>query len=157
MIILNPRNKNHFQTIFSRSVLLTFTQARFQKNYELQKQKNRVSKKQSLKRSFMMFTWLSLLGVGLWALMYYSAPESNLEPYKNIQEAKIKPERKAPEPEQKEPAFTLPSDLDTGKLIKTATSVPAAQSRMPRETLEHIQKGMLFTEEGQVQCRGYGV
>ena len=96
-----------------------------------------------------MFTWLSVLGLGLWALMYYSAPESNLEPYKNIQEAKIKPERKAPETEQKEPAFTLPSDLDTGKLIKTATSVPAAQSRMPRETLEHIQKGMLFTEEGK--------
>ena len=96
-----------------------------------------------------MFTWLSVLGLGLWALMHYSAPESNLKPYKNIQEAKIKPERKAPETEQKEPAFTLPSDLDTGKLIKTATSVPAAQSRMPRETLEHIQKGMLFTEESK--------
>ena len=114
------------------------------KNKKIESPKNSL-----LKRSFMMFTWLSVLGLGLWALMHYSAPESNLEPYKNIQEAKIKPERKAPEPEQKEPAFTLPSDLDTGKLIKTATSVPAAQSRMPRETLEHIQKGMLFTEEGK--------
>ena len=114
------------------------------KNKKIESPKNSL-----LKRSFMMFTWLGVLGLGLWALMYYSAPESNLEPYKNIQEAKIKPERKAPEPEQKEPAFTLPSDLDTGKLIKTATSVPAAQSRMPRETLEHIQKGMLFTEEGK--------
>ena len=114
------------------------------KNKKIESPKNSL-----LKRSFMMFTWLSVLGLGLWALMHYSAPESNLEPYKNIQEAKIKPERKAPETEQKEPAFTLPSDLDTGKLIKTATSVPAAQSRMPRETLEHIQKGMLFTEEGK--------
>ncbi len=114
------------------------------KNKKIESPKNSL-----LKRSFMMFTWLSVLGLGLWALMHYSAPESNLKPYKNIQEAKIKPERKAPETEQKEPAFTLPSDLDTGKLIKTATSVPAAQSRMPRETLEHIQKGMLFTEEGK--------
>lgn len=106
-------------------------------------------KNSPLKRFFMMFTWLGVLGVGLWALMHYSAPESNLEPYKNIQEAKAKPEKKAPEPEKKEPAFTLPSDLDTGTLIKTATSIPAPQSRLPRETLEHIQKGMLFTEEGK--------
>ena len=106
-------------------------------------------KSSPLKRSFMMFTWLSVLGVGLWALMNYSAPESNLEPYKNIQEAKVKPEKKAPEPDKKEPKFTLPSDLDTGTLIKTATSTPAAQSRLPRETMEHIQKGMLLTEEGK--------
>ena len=39
-----------------------------------------------LKRSFMLFSWLSLLGAGLWALMYYSAPESNLQPYENIKE-----------------------------------------------------------------------
>lgn len=97
----------------------------------------------------MVFTWLSVIGVGLWALMYYSAPESNLEPYKNIQEAKIKPEKKTPEPENKEPEFTLPKDLDTGNLIKTATSQPVAQSQLPRETLEHIQKGMQLTEEGK--------
>ena len=114
------------------------------KNKKIESPKNSL-----LKLSFMMFTWLGLLGLGLWALMYYSAPESNLEPYKNIQEAKVNPEKKAPEPEKKEPTFTLPNDLDTGKLIKTATSVPAAKSRMPRETLEHIQKGMLFTEEGK--------
>ncbi len=102
-----------------------------------------------LKRSFMMFTWLSVLGVGLWALMHYSAPESNLEPYNNIQEAKVNPAKKASEPEKSEPEFTLPSDLDRGKLIKTATSIPAAQSQLPRETLEHIQKGMQLTEEGK--------
>jgi tetratricopeptide (TPR) repeat protein/plastocyanin len=102
-----------------------------------------------LKRSLMIFSWLSVLGVGLWALMHYSAPESNLEPYKNIQEAKVKPEKKAPELEKKEPEFTLPSDLDTGKLIKTATSHPSSQSQLPRETLEHIQKGMQLTEEGK--------
>ena len=94
-----------------------------------------------------MFTWLSVLGVGLWALMHYSAPESNLEPYKNIKEAKVKPkENDTP----RNTDFTLPSNLETGKLIKTATSMPVPkQSQLPRETLEHIQKGMLFTEEGK--------
>ena len=104
-----------------------------------------------LKRSVMMFTWLSVLAVGLWALMHYSAPESNLEPYKNILESKVIPEKKAAKPaESAEPEFTLPSDLDTGTLIKTATSLPTPQqSQLPRETLEHIQKGMLLTEEGK--------
>jgi tetratricopeptide (TPR) repeat protein/plastocyanin len=114
------------------------------------KNKNIESPKDSfLRRFFMMFTWLGVLSVGLWALMHYSAPESNLEPYKNIQEAKFKPEKKVLEPEKKEPEFTLPSDLDTGKLIKTATPHPSTQSQLPRETLEHIQKGMQLTEEGK--------
>lgn len=83
--------------------------------------------------------------------MNYSVPESNLEPYKKIQEAKAKPEKKAPEPEKKAHELTLPSDFDTGTLIKAATSrlSPSQQSQMPRETLEHIQKGMLLTEEGK--------
>jgi hypothetical protein len=104
-----------------------------------------------LKRSITMFTWLSVLAVGLWALMHYSVPESNLEPYKNILESKVIPEKKAAKPaESAEPEFTLPSDLDTGTLIKTATSMPTPQqSQLPRETLEHIQKGMLLTEEGK--------
>jgi len=101
-----------------------------------------------LKRSIKMFTWLSALAVGLWALMNYSAPESNLEPYKNIQESKVIPEKKAAEPAK--PEFTLPSDLDTGTLIKTATSMPTpSQSQLPREALEHIQKGMQLTEDGK--------
>ena len=102
-----------------------------------------------LKRSFLVFTWLGVLGVGLWALMYYSAPANNLEPYKNIQETKVKPEKKKTESENKEPEFTLPKDLDTGNLIKTATSQPTTQSQLPRKTLEHIQKGMQLTEEGK--------
>ncbi|MBC8286888.1 MAG: hypothetical protein H8E42_05370 [Nitrospinae bacterium] len=127
------------------------------KNKKIESPKNSL-----LKRSFMMFTWVTVLGVGLWALMHYSAPESNLEPYKNIQEAKAEREkaerekagREKTEPGKKETQknteFTLPSDLDTGNLIKAATSLPTPQqSQLPREALEHIQKGMLFTEEGK--------
>jgi len=108
-----------------------------------------------LKRSLVMFSWLSVLAVGLWALMHYSTPESNLEPYNKFQEAKVEREntaRENAEPEKAEPEkseFTLPSDLDTGNLIKTATTMQPPQSQLPRETLEHIQKGMLLTEEGK--------
>ena len=111
------------------------------------KNNNAPPKSSLLKRSFMMFSWLSLLGAGLWALMYYSAPESNLQPYKNIKEAKVKPETNET---LESTNFTLPSDLETGKLIKTATSIPSPQqTQLPRKTLEHIQKGMSFTEEGK--------
>jgi tetratricopeptide (TPR) repeat protein/plastocyanin len=102
-----------------------------------------------------MFSWLGVLAVGLWALMHYSTPESNLEPYNKFQEAKVEREntaRENAEPEKAEPEkseFTLPSDLDTGNLIKTATTMQPPQSQLPRETLEHIQKGMLLTEEGK--------
>jgi len=100
-----------------------------------------------LKRSFMIFSWLSLLGAGLWALMYYSVPESNLQPYQNIKEAKVKPKISET---LESTNFTLPRDLETGKMIKTATSIPSPQqSQLPRKTLEHIQKGMLFTDEGK--------
>jgi tetratricopeptide (TPR) repeat protein len=103
-----------------------------------------------LKQSFLALTWVGVLAVGLWALMHYSAPESNLEPYNKFQQAKTAEPKinKTPEkPEQQE--FKLPSDFDTGNLIQAATSMSTPQSQLPRRTLEHIQKGMLFTEEGR--------
>ena len=119
------------------------------------KNKNIESASGPLKRSLVMFSWLSVLAVGLWALMHYSTPESNLEPYKKFQEAKVErentarknTERKKAAPEK--PGLTLPSDLNTGNLIKAAMTSPTPQSQLPRETLEHIQKGMLLTEEGK--------
>ena len=116
------------------------------------KHKNIESPSSPLKRSLVMFSWLSVLAVGLWALMHYSTPESNLEPYKKFQEAKVERENTARENRAAEPkksGFTLPSDLDTGNLIKAAMTSPTPQSQLPRETLEHIQKGMLLTEEGK--------
>lgn len=106
------------------------------------------SGKSLIQSSFQIFIWVSVLGVGLWALMHYSAPESNLEPYKNSQEAKTTvPKKKEP---KKNNDFKLPSNLDKGNLIKAATSLPSQQqSQLPREALEHIQKGMQLTEEGK--------
>jgi tetratricopeptide (TPR) repeat protein/plastocyanin len=107
-----------------------------------------------LKRALVMISWVGVLAVGLWALMHYSTPESNLEPYNNFQQAKTEPKKTEPEknnrqPDSKEPEFTLPSDFDTGNLIKAATTIPTPQSQLPRQTLEHIQKGMTLTEEGK--------
>ncbi|SVC70436.1 uncharacterized protein METZ01_LOCUS323290, partial [marine metagenome] len=81
------------------------------------KNKNIESPSSPLKRSLVMFSWLSVLAVGLWALMHYSTPESNLEPYKRFQEAKAEhanterenTERKNAELEK--PGFTLLSNL----------------------------------------------
>jgi tetratricopeptide (TPR) repeat protein/plastocyanin len=104
-----------------------------------------------LKRSLVMISWVSVLAVGLWALMHYSTPESNLEPYNKFQEAKTEPKKAEPikKDTETEPEFTLPSDFDTGNLIKAATTTPASQSKLSRAALEHIQKGMLLTEEGK--------
>jgi tetratricopeptide (TPR) repeat protein/plastocyanin len=115
------------------------------------KNKRNESAVNPVKRSFVIFASLGLLAVGLWALMNYSTPESNLEPYNSFQDAKAKPEKKAAQAEPEKAEFTLPSDLDTGKLIKVAMTVPAPQPQpqLPRETLEHIQKGMQLTEEGK--------
>ncbi len=106
-----------------------------------------------LKRSLVMFSWLSVLAVGLWALMHYSKSNGNLEPYKSLQETK-KPvtgktetgKNNIPKETQK---FTLPSNLETANLIKTSTTIPTPQSQLPRKTLEHIQKGMKLTDEGK--------
>ena len=119
-----------------------------------------------LKRTFLTLSWVGILAVGLWALMHYSAPESNLEPYNKFQEAKAEREKAELEKaeranaenikaqpnnnkESEKPELKLPSDFDTGNLIKAATTLPTPRSQLPRRTLEHIQKGMLFTEEGK--------
>ena len=38
---------------------------------------------------------LAIVGVGLWALMFYSTPPSNLEPYENYQESQKKSKTKS--------------------------------------------------------------
>ena len=43
-----------------------------------------------LKNSIMTIIGLAIVGVGLWALMFYSTPPSNLEPYENYQESQKK-------------------------------------------------------------------
>ena len=99
---------------------------------------------------------LAIVGVGLWALMFYSTPPSNLEPYESYQESQKKSKAKSNNQKSaansdsltsREIASTTKTDL--GNLVKTATPSPAPQLTLPRKTLEHIQKGMKLTEKGE--------
>jgi Tfp pilus assembly protein PilF/plastocyanin len=91
--------------------------------------------------------WIAVIGVGVWALMEYSAPSNNLKPYNPNQIAKAK----TGETGQNE--FET-SNFDTGNkgeisdLVKNVANANSA-SPLPRETLELIQKGMELTEQGK--------
>ena len=104
-----------------------------------------------LKNSILTIAGLAVLGAGLWALMHYSAPASNLQSYASYQESNNKPEIKKSNPEKSAPQDTQKTapKTDLGNLIKTATSTPSPRATLPRQALEHIQKGMEFTEKGE--------
>ena len=106
-----------------------------------------------LKNSFLTIAGLAVLGIGLWALMYYSTPTSNFQSYASYKESNKKPEIKKhnsekPTPQDTQEATSSPK-TDLGNLVKTATSNPSPKSTLPRQALEHIQKGMEFTEKGE--------
>ena len=106
-----------------------------------------------LKNSFLTIAGLAVLGIGLWALMYYSTPNSNLQSYASYKESNKKPEIKKNNSEKPTPQVTLEATsspkTDLGNLVKTATSNPLPKNTLPRQALEHIQKGMEFTEKGE--------
>ena len=111
----------------------------------------------SLKRIGLTVFWGAVLAVGLWALMDLSAPESNLVPYKEVKQT-LEEKAKEPDKEPDTKPDTNPSrdfdptpddlDLDSADLVKKASTDPEPQSDLPRETLEHISKGMELTEQG---------
>ena len=97
-----------------------------------------------------------IVGVGLWALMFYSTPPSNLEPYENYQESQKKSKAKSDNQKSTANSDSLTSQeiastekTDLGNLVKTANTTPAPNLTLPRKTLEHIQKGMKLTEKGE--------
>ena len=105
-----------------------------------------------VKRFALTVFWGAAIALGLWALMDLSAPGSNLVPYK---QAKQTVEEPAKEPSQ-EPSplsdFETAStdlDLDSSDLVKKASSAPSPKINLPRETLEHIARGMELTEQGK--------
>lgn len=106
-----------------------------------------------LKNSILTITGLAVLGAGLWALMHYSAPTSNFQSYARYQELNKKPEIKKSNLEKSvhqdiQKTVSAPG-TDLGNLIKTATSTPSPKNTLSRQALEHIQKGMEFTEKGE--------
>ncbi len=81
------------------------------------------------RRSLATAFWLGALVVGLSALTYATAEREHAAAEK--------------------PAHVLPAKHDAGHVIKTAATIPTPRSQLPKSTLEHIQKGMLLTEEGK--------
>ena len=108
-----------------------------------------------LKNSIITISLLVLAGAGLWALMFYSAPPNNLEPYANYKESQKIFEPKVGNPKtdktqrSESQKISSPPEPNLGNLIKAATSTSSAKSTLPRKTLEHIKKGMEFTEKGK--------
>ena len=105
-----------------------------------------------LKRFGLPIFWGVTVAVGLWALMNFSTPESHLVPYKQVEQTLAEsPEKSAEEPSPSPDLDTASNDLDldSADLVKKASSHPAPQVNLPRETLEHIAKGMGLTEQGK--------
>ncbi|GJL79477.1 MAG: hypothetical protein NPINA01_24660 [Nitrospinaceae bacterium] len=102
----------------------------------------------AVKRFGVPVVWVAVVGVGLWALMNFSTPSSNLVPYDQIKQAKNEESKK---PATSPDLETVSTDLDedASKLVKQASDTPEPQARLPRETLEHIAKGMELTEQGK--------
>jgi len=108
-----------------------------------------------LKNSTITIALVVLAGAGLWALMFYSAPPNNLEPYASYKESQkiFEPNVSNPKTDKSQKSESKetspPPEPNLGNLIKAAASTSSAKSTLPRETLEHIKKGMEFTEKGK--------
>ena len=94
-----------------------------------------------LKRFGLPIFWMMVLAVGLWALMDLSTPSSNLVPYDQIKQAKNDASEEPSIPPEPETVSTKLNE-DISKLVKRASNTPKPKTRLPRETLEHISKGM---------------
>ena len=108
-----------------------------------------------LKNSIITIAGLILAGAGLWALMFYSAPPNNLESYVSYKKSQKIFESKVDNPKVDKLKKTESQEIlpppkpNLGNLIKAAASTSSPKSKLPRETLEHIKKGMEFTEKGK--------
>ncbi len=97
--------------------------------------------------------WFAITAGIAWALMYYSAPSSQLEPYTKFQktaaEASADKAENAEEPDSSETLADL-HDEETAEPVQTAAApLPPSGVNLPREALEHISKGMELTEQGK--------
>ena len=89
----------------------------------------------------------ALVLFGLWALMYFATPQSELVPYSELEEARAKAES-APASDTGDIGKTTGDEKRELKdRIKKVQDSPVPL--LPREALEHIQKGMQFTEDGK--------
>ncbi|MEE9259198.1 MAG: tetratricopeptide repeat protein [Nitrospinaceae bacterium] len=102
----------------------------------------------SLKKIFLPVFWTAVVVTGLWALMNYSTPAGNLEPYTKFKKAAVVPEPEAPKPP--------PLDIDrisaereraNPELAQALPDITPPKMNLPKETLEHISAGMSLAEK----------
>jgi tetratricopeptide (TPR) repeat protein/plastocyanin len=101
-----------------------------------------------VKRFGLPVLWVTILAVGLWALMNFSTPSNNLVPYDQIKQSK---NDAAEEPSTSKKPEKVSTELEENisDLVKQASNTPEPRDRLPRATLEHIAKGMDLTEQGK--------
>ena len=94
--------------------------------------------------------WTIGVVAGLWSLMHFSTPETKLEPYTKFQKTSTTFENTSDsklEPELER--FTETNRPDFSDMSTPSPSLKPANDQLPRETLQHIQKGMQLIEEGK--------
>ena len=101
-----------------------------------------------MKRFGLPVLWMAILAVALWALMDISTPSSNLVPYDQIRQAK-NDETEKPSTSKEPEKVSTEVEENIADLVKQASNTPEPRTRLPRETLEHIARGMDLTEHGK--------
>ncbi len=94
--------------------------------------------------------WTVVVLVGLWSLMNFSTPGAKLEPYSEYKKTSAPVENiadKTPEPTLERFAQASPPDLSD--MIDPSSELNRSDDQLPRETMEHIQKGMQLVEQGK--------
>ncbi len=93
--------------------------------------------------------WFAVTAGIAWALMHYSSPQSQLEPYTKFKKTSVQAAEKETKPADDD-SETLARTHDADPVAETAAAPsPPSGVNLPREALEHISKGMELTEQGK--------
>ncbi|MCH8158158.1 MAG: tetratricopeptide repeat protein [Nitrospinae bacterium] len=96
-----------------------------------------------------MFWTILVLG-GLWSLMYFSIPETKLQPYNKFKRTSASiGNSAATKPEPNLERFADAARPDLADLTELTPEINPPKGKLPRETMEHIRKGMQMVEEGR--------
>ena len=102
------------------------------------------------KRIVMPIFWTIVVISGLWALMHFSTPETKLEPYTKVQKASATFDNNTETTIKTElERFTETQQPEFSNILTSNSEPKQNNYQLPRNTLEHIQKGMKLIEEGK--------
>ena len=94
--------------------------------------------------------WTTAVIVGLWSLMHFSTPETKLEPYTKFKKTSTSLEDAVnTKPKPKLERFVETNSPDFSDMSDARREFKSDDDKLPRETLQYIQKGMQLIEEGK--------